>query len=147
MAKPTTARFGKFVVMLGTRVATPVYSAPCGFNSKSLALSKDLSEIVIPDCDEPDAASWVGRDVTSMSAAVTGEGILAEESAKDWLDAFETSEPTPVKIVLTLSAEKITWTGLMHIANVNIAAEQGARVTLNVDLQSDGEMVRTITPV
>ncbi|TCQ25056.1 hypothetical protein C8J33_103232 [Rhizobium sp. PP-CC-3G-465] len=72
MAKPKTARFGKFVVMLGTRVTTPVYSAPCGFNSKSLALSKDLSEIVVPDCDDPDTASWVGRHVTSMSDAVTG---------------------------------------------------------------------------
>ena len=147
MAKPKTARFGKFLIMLGTFVASPVYTAPCGFNSKSLVLSKDLTEIVIPDCDEPDAAGWVGRDVASMSASVTGEGVLAEESAGTWLDAYENSEPVPVKITLTLSTEIITWTGFMHIASLTIGAEQGGRVNLDVDLQSDGELLKTITPV
>ncbi|WP_043623578.1 phage tail tube protein [Ensifer sp. ZNC0028] len=147
MAKPTTARFGAFAVMLGTLVAAPVYSAPCGFTSKSLALTKDLTEVVIPDCDAPDAASWVGRDVTSLSASVNGEGVLAAESVKTWLDAYNRTEPTPVKIVLTLKTETITWTGVMHVANLTIDAEQGGRVNLNVELSSDGELVQTITPV
>lgn len=147
MAKPKTVRFGKFVVMLGTFVASPVYSAPCGFTSKSLALSKDLTDILLPDCDEPDAASWVGRDVASMSAAVTGEGVLAEESVKKWLEAYESIEPVPVKIVLTLSTETITWTGAMHIANLTIDGENGGRCNLNVDMQSDGELVKTIAPI
>jgi len=133
--------------MLGTGTSTITYTAPCGFTSKSLALTKDLTEVVIPDCDAPDAASWVGRDVASMSAAVTGEGVLAGESAEAWLDAYKSTEPTPVKIVLTLKTEVITWTGLMHIASLTISAEQGGRVNLNIDMQSDGEMVQTIAPV
>ena len=147
MAKPTTARFGAFAVMLGDS-ATPIeYTAPCGFTSKSLQLTKDLTEVVIPDCDAPDAASWVGRDVASLSAQVTGEGVLAGESAKAWLDAYKSTEPVPVKIVLTLKTERITWTGLMHLASLTISAEQGGRVNLNVDMQSDGEMTQVIATI
>ncbi|MDK1372952.1 MULTISPECIES: phage tail tube protein [unclassified Sinorhizobium] len=147
MAKPKTARFGAFAVMLGSGTGPITYAAPCGFTSKSLALSKELSEIVIPDCTAPDAASWVGRDVTSLSAAVNGEGVLAEESVEDWLSAYNSTAPVPVKIVLTLSTETIEWVGTMHVASLNIEAEQGGRVTLNVEMQSDGEMVQAITPV
>ncbi|PLU24579.1 hypothetical protein BMJ26_02095 [Sinorhizobium medicae] len=147
MAKPTTARFGAFAVMLGTGSPTIIYTAPCGFTSKSLALSKELSEVVIPDCDAPDAASWVGRDVTSLSASVNGEGVLAEESVDAWLAAFNGTEPTPVKIVLTLKTERIEWVGTMHVANLSIEAETGGRVNLNVELQSDGELVQSIVPI
>ncbi|MBP1856769.1 phage tail tube protein [Rhizobium herbae] len=146
MAKPKTVRFGMFAIMLGTLVASPVYSAPCGFTSKSLALTKDLTEIVLPDCDSPDTASWVGRDVASMSAAVTGEGVLAEESVKTWLAAYDSIEPVPVKIVLTLSTETVTWTGHMHIASLTVEGENGGRCSLNVDMQSDGELIKVIAP-
>ncbi|QWY83570.1 major tail protein [Rhizobium phage RHph_X2_26] len=147
MAKPKTVRFGAFAVMLGSGAAPYTYAAPCGFTSKALALSKELSEIVIPDCDAPDAASWVGRDVTSLSAAVNGEGVLAEESVEDWLTAYNSTAPVPVKIVLTLSTETITWTGFMHLANLSIEAEQGGRANLNVEMQSDGELVQVIAPI
>ena len=133
--------------MLGTGSPTITYAAPCGFTSKSLQLSKELSEVVIPDCDAPDAASWVGRDVASLSAAVNGEGVLAEEAVDTWLAAYNSTTPVPVKIVLTLKTETIEWVGVMHIANLTIEAEQGGRVNLNVEMQSDGELVQTITPI
>ncbi len=147
MAKPTTARFGAFAVMLGNDADPIIYTSPCGFTSKSLQLTKDLTEVVIPDCDSPDAASWVGRDVASLSASVNGEGVLAAESAEDWLDAFNSTIPVPVKIVLTLATETITWTGLMHLSSLTIDAEQGGRVNLSVEMQSDGELVQVIAPI
>lgn len=147
MAKPTTARFGNFSVKLGNSADPIVYTAPCGFTSKSLVLTKDLTEVNIPDCDDPDAVAWVGRDAASLSAAVTGEGIAAAESAETWLDAWENVESVPVKIELVFPAKTVTWTGLMHVAELTIGAEQGGRVTLNVNMSSDGELVRVVTPV
>lgn len=147
MAQPKTIRFGKFAVMLGTFVPSPVYSAPCGFNSKSLTLTKELNDINIPDCDDPDLAAWVGREIASMSASVTGEGVVAEEALPVWLEAYKSSEPVPVKIVMTGSAIVYTWTGKMHVASLAFEAALGERVNLTVDLQSDGELVQTSAPV
>lgn len=143
MAQPKTIRFGMFAVMLGTFVASPVYSAPCGFNSKSLTLSKELNDISIPDCDNPDAPAWIGRDVSSMSASVTGEGVVAESALPIWLEAYKKSEPVPVKIVMTGSAQTYTFTGKMHVASLAFEAELGGRVNITVDLQSDGELSQT----
>lgn len=146
MAQPTTARFGKFRVLLGNDAEPIVYTAPCGFTSKSLTLTKDLTDVNLPDCDDPDKVAWVGRDASSLSASISGEGVAAVESAEKWLDASESVESVPVKIELEFPAKTITWTGLMHISKIEIGAEQGGRVTLNVEMQSDGELVRTVTP-
>lgn len=142
MAKPTTVRFGRFLIKLATPAAPTVYTAPCGFTSKSLVLAKNLEEVNIPDCDNPDDPAWVGRDVSSLTASVTGDGILAQESVETWLNAFNSSLPVPVQVELLLSGTaSVTWTGLMHLANFTVAGEQGGRVTVSVEMQSDGEMV------
>lgn len=146
MAPPVTARFGKFRVLLGDGADPIVYTAPCGFTSKSLTLTKELTDVNLPDCDDPDAVAWVGRDASSLSASVSGEGVMASQSVETWLDAFENVESIPVKIEVEFPAKTITWTGLMHISTFTAGAEQGGRATANVEMQSDGELVRTVTP-
>jgi predicted secreted protein len=146
MAQPSTARFGKFRILLGNSATPIVYTAPCGFTSKSLTLTKDLTEVTLPDCNDPDAVAWIGRDANTLSAAISGEGVMAAESAETWLDAFENVESVPVKIEIEFPAKTITWTGHMHISSLNPSSQQGGRVTMSVDMQSDGELTRTVTP-
>jgi predicted secreted protein len=145
MAPPVTARFGKFRVLLGNSATPIVYTAPCGFTSKSLALNKSLSDVSLPDCLDPDKPIVLGRDVESISATVSGEGVLAASSVATWVDAYESSDSIPVKIEIEFSSGIITWTGNMHLESLELGAEQGGRVTISVTLQSDGELARTDT--
>lgn len=145
MAPPVTARFGKFRVLLGDDADPIVYAAPCGFTSKSLTLGKSLSEVSLPDCLDPDKPIVLGRDVESISASVSGEGVLAASAVVTWLEAYESAESVPVKIEIEFSTGIVTWTGAMHLESLELGAEQGGRVTISVSLQSDGELVRTDT--
>lgn len=142
MAQPTTARFGKFRVLLGDDATPTVYAAPCGFTSKSLTLTKALTDVNLPDCDDPDAVAWVGRDAESLSASISGEGVLAAESVDAWLEAWEAVESIPVKIEVEFPAKTIVWTGRMHVANFSASTEQGGRVTASIEMSSDGEIER-----
>lgn len=147
MAQATTTKGGNIFVKLGS--GSPlVYTAPCGFSSRSLTLEKNLEEVQIPDCDDPNKVDWMGRDATSLSMSVSGEGVLAEESVRDWLLALESIESVPVMIDIVFPAFTLTWTGLMQIESLEIEAPNKQRCTLNVSMQSDGEMVRvtTLTP-
>lgn len=142
MAQPSTVRFGKFRVLLGDDSNPIVYSSPCGFTSKSLTLTKELTDVNIPDCDDPDAVAWIGRDAASLSASISGEGVLAAESVDTWLEAWESVESIPAKIEIEFAAKTITWTGLMHVANFAVSSEQGGRVTASIEMSSDGELTR-----
>ncbi|MGB3044540.1 MAG: phage tail tube protein [Xanthobacteraceae bacterium] len=146
MATATTIKGGKFRILLGDDANPIVYSAPCGFTSRSLTLTKGLEEVNIPSCDDPDAVDWVGRDATSLSMSVSGEGVLAAESSDTWLDAWHSVDSVPVKIEIEFPAKTITYTGKMHVESLELGAPNGQRVTNNVSMQSDGEMVRVTTP-
>lgn len=146
MAQATTTRFGKFRVMLSDGGSPAQFASPCGFTSKSLTLTKNLSEVNIPDCDDPDAVAWSGRDAQSLSASISGEGVLASESVEAWLDAWEDVDSVEVRIEIEFPAKEIIWVGRMHVATFTVSSEQGGRVTAQVEMQSDGEMTRTVVP-
>ena len=146
MAQATTIKGGKIRVLLGDDATPIVYSAPCGLTQRSITLTKNLEEVQIPDCTDPDKVDWLGRDATSLSMSVTGEGVLASESVDTWLEAFDSIESVPVKVEWEFPAKTITWTGKMHIESVEVGANNGQRATINVALQSDGEMVRATAP-
>ncbi|MCK8779086.1 phage tail protein [Rhizobium sp. NTR19] len=147
MADPTTIRGGNIKVLLGNAATPIVYTAPCGFNQRSVTINKGLEEVNIPDCDNPDAVNWVGRDATSMSMSISGEGLLAAESVETWLDAVEDVESIPIKVEWHFPAKTITWTGKAHVESFEAGAQDGRRVSGNVSLQSDGKMTRVVTPV
>lgn len=132
---------------VSAQIAGPVtYLAPCGFTSKSFTLTKNLQEIDIPDCDDPDAVAWIGRDAQNLSAVITGEGVAAAESVPDWNDAWQSVESIPAKVEIEFSSGTLTYTGLFQVDSLAFNAEQAGRVTLNVNMQSDGEVVDSWTP-
>jgi hypothetical protein len=145
MATATTIKGGKVAVLLGSGSGPITYAAPCGFTQRSVTLNKALEEFQIPDCADPDAIDWLGRDASSLSMSVAGEGVLAEESVETWLDAWESTDSVPVKIIWEFPNKVITWTGSMHVESLETTAPNARRVTANVSLQSDGEMVRVVS--
>ena len=140
---PVTIKGGKVRVLLDL-ADSGNYAAPCGFTQRSISFSKALNEFSIPDCDDPDKVDWLGRDAVSLSMSVSGEGLLAVESAEDWLDAWHSVESVAAKVEIEFPAKTITYTGRMHIENLEMGAPNGQRVTNNVSMQSDGEMVKAV---
>jgi hypothetical protein len=146
MAQATTVRGGKVRILLGEGTSPIVYTAPCGFTSRSITFNKGLEEVNIPDCDDPDKIDWIGRDATSLSITVSGEGVLAYESTDTWDEAFLSLDSVPARIEIEWPAKTVIWTGNLHIESLEVGATNGQRATLNVSMQSDGEFVRTETP-
>ncbi len=122
------------------------YTAPCGFSSKSFTLAKNLQEINIPDCDDPDAVAWIGRDAQNLSATITGNGVAAAESVDDWNAAWKSVESIPAMVEIEFSTGTLTYQGLFQVDNLAFTAEQAGRVQLAVNMQSDGELTDTWTP-
>ncbi len=147
MAQATTIKGGRIRVLLGDDSDPIVYSAPCGFTQRSITITKNLEEVSVPDCIEPDKVDWVGRDATSLSMSISGEGVLAAESFPQWRQALKSIESVPVKLEVEMPTEITTWTGKMHVDSFDMTANNGQRATVTVSLQSDGEMVETTTPV
>jgi hypothetical protein len=148
MAQPVTAKFGKMLIELGDDASPPVYASPCGFTSKGVTISKNLQEVNIPDCDNPDDPIWVGRDVQSQSCNISGDGVAAAESVPDWDDAAMSTESVPMRVTIDFGTGAGTKVieGKFHIDSEAFAADAGGRVTLAINAVSDGAVTATWTP-
>lgn len=143
MAQATTIKGGKIRIMLSDGAEPAVYTAPCGLTQRGLTLSKNLNDVTIPDCLDPDKVDWIGRDAASLSMSISGEGVLASESIVAWLDAGESIDSVGVKVEIEFPATTYTYTGNMQIESLEVGANNGERATISISMQSDGEMVRT----
>lgn len=141
MARPETVRFGKFFVRLSDGSSIPQFTAPCGFTSKSFSRSKTLGEVNVPDCDDPDAPAWVERDVQSMSATISGDGVLAKDAVPVWEDALASVESIECEVELEYAGgDSDIYTGFFHVESFEITGALGERVNVSVSMQSDGEI-------
>ena len=138
MAQPITARPGKMRILLGNGETPEVFSAPCGLTTKGIQIQKNLSDVSIPDCDDPDAPYWLARDVTNLSISINGECGLAAESEAIWINAAYSTEAINAKVEIEFSTGIRTFSGAFHIDNFGINATQGERVSASISLQSDG---------
>lgn len=123
------------------------WAAPCGLTTKNLAVNKNLQEVDIPDCDDPDAPSWIARDVQNLSITISGDGVAAAESVPDWNDAAISTESVPMKVDIEFTSGIKTFTGDFIVDSLTFGAQQGARVTLGFTAQSDGQIVDTWTAI
>jgi hypothetical protein len=143
MAAATTITFSKVRVLLGDGASPEVFTAPCGFNARAFNRSKNVNEVVVPDCDDEDAPAWVGRDVISLTWNITGEGVLAQESVESWEEFFNSNSSRMVRVEFEFggSVGLIAYEGAAHLTTYNLGANRGERATINVELQGDGALV------
>jgi hypothetical protein len=145
MAQATTYPFSKFLVKIGDGGSPEVFTDPCGLTSKGLTRTANLNDTNVPDCADPDAPSWLGRDVVSYQGAIAGSGVVAQESYDTWEDWWNAGETRNVQIELGTPAE-FKWTMLAKLQELSITAERGQKVQLAVNIVSDGAVVPVVIP-
>lgn len=144
MATATTVRFGQFLVLLGDGADPEVFSAPCGFTSKSWARTKNLNETEVPDCDDPDLPSHIERDIVALTASISGSGVMAQESLPMWRAFYASNNSKTVKITFPESGSTVTVTQRYHLSSFEVTSEKGSRVAVNVQLDSDGAYTEAV---
>ena len=143
MAIATTYPFSKFLVKIGDGASPEVFTDPCGLTTKGFTRSANLNDTNIPDCDDPDAPSWLGRDVVSYQGQIAGSGVVAQESFATWEDWWNAGETRNVRIELNTEAAWIMPAKLQEFA---ITAERGNKVQMAVNIVSDGAVTPVVLP-
>ncbi|MFK4622569.1 phage tail tube protein [Bradyrhizobium diazoefficiens] len=136
MTQASTLKFSQFLIKLGNGAAPEVFSAPCGLNSRGFSRTAATNDTNVPDCDNPDAPSWLERDVVSLSGQMTGSGVVADEDFDIWNSWFESGVSKTVHVTLGTR----TWQGKAILSKLDITAQRGQRVTFSATLDSDGEI-------
>lgn len=148
MARPTTAKWTKFLIMLGDGATpTETFAQPCGLVAKAINFAAGSSEIAIQDCADPDAPAWMERAVTTFSAGITGSGILAMEAWPTWRVWFFSGAPKNcrVKIDMPLANNGGYFQGAFLITALDLSgSETDGKIRIpTLTMQSDGPVAWT----
>lgn len=143
MARPTVYSAKKLLIQLGDGLIPETFSAPCGLTTRGINFSKETNDTTVPDYDDPDLPSWTDRDVTALSASVSGSGVLAAEAAAKWRSAFLSTNSISARILIddTNVNGGGYFSGKWHLTTFNLTGEIGNKIQVEIELQSAGEIV------
>lgn len=138
MAKPATLSFGKFLVLVGNGATPEVFAAPCGFTDKSLEITADTSSTDVPDCDDPDAPAWGEKNVKTLSAQVTGSGVLAQDAHKTWRDWLLSGLERNVRVQfpIPLAQGGGYYEGAAVLTSFKVSGSHGDKLKVDVTIQN-----------
>ena len=147
MAIATTYGYSKFLIKIGDGGAPEVFTDPCGLTSKGFTRTANLNDTNMPDCDDPDAPSWLGREVVSYQASIAGAGIVAEECNRRLGSMVDGRRNPQCQDRARAQPAHIAWTMPAKLQEFAITAERGGKVEMAVTLVSDGEVpAAVVTP-
>lgn len=143
MAKPTTLSAAKMLILIGDGATpTEVFEAPCGLTTKGFDLNAASNDVLVPDCDDPDAPAWLERAVQSLSGQITGNGVMAVESFDLWRDWALGGLPKNARLKLDAPALGY-YAGSFILTKFTLGGAQGDKVTVDITLDSDGQITWT----
>jgi hypothetical protein len=144
MAQPTTQRFGASIFYIEDPDTAGTFVKVVGMTSGELTLDKATGSTVVPDKDDPDAAVWEQKDVTSMSWSMSFSGVSTLEAMPLIEKVALLGASVNVRLV-----EKGAGTGSgtpdkryagAAIIKFSKTWQRGERVSVKVDVEGDGEL-------
>lgn len=140
MAKPKTLSWTKLSVWPGDGASPEDFtSAVCGLTTKSFTISADTSDIVVPDCDDPDEPAWVERVIRSLSSGFSGSGLMAEDIYATWRAWALSGLAKNVRIVIDGTTIAGYYQGSYVLSSFETNGNQGdGKMQISLQLQSDG---------
>lgn len=143
MARPSTVKGSKFLIRLGDGEEVETFAAPCALTTKGIDFAAETNDFNVPDCDDPDAPTWTERVISALSAGVSGSGTLAMESKSIWEAWFLSGLEKNIQVAIDIP--EASGGGYYSMSAVltafNIGANQGELATIEVTIQSNGEVV------
>lgn len=138
MAKPTTHTFGEFLIMVESADSPGEFYSPCGLTTKGFTQTASTQDTSVPDCDLPDAPAYVERAVDTISAEISGSGILAEEAFPVWQGWFDSAAARTCR-VYPMGQSGGFYEGDFILTQFNSSVQRGQKVPVDVTMQSDGQ--------
>lgn len=134
---PTTLVGTKLLILVGDGNSPEVFSQPCGLTTRSFDLKASTNSTLIPACDDPELPAWEAKDVNSLSADLSGAGVMATESFDTWNDWFLSATSRNIQIKLDESSLG-QWEGSFILTDFKVGGQRGQKVTIDVTMTNDG---------
>ncbi len=145
MAATTTLSFNGLLVQLGNGANPEVFAAPAGFTDKAYKTKIATGSTDVPDATDPDLPMWQEIEAKTISAEVTGSGVLSMADLGAWRAWYLSGQPKNIRVVISSTAAN--GGGYDEFAAVltdfEITAKKGEKCACSVTIESTGVIAFT----
>lgn len=139
MTTATTFPASALGVEIADTDSPSTFRAPCGLTTRGINRTKNVNQVAVPDCDDPDLAPWLTTDQISRGWTVEGSGLLSEEYAAEWEAFFNANAAKAVK----LTVGDAIYLGEAVLTQYNASAPNGGHIEITVTLTGNGALTPT----
>lgn len=140
MAQPATLKGTALYIKIGNGATPEVFTHPCLINSdRGVTFKSNTSDIIVPDCDDPDDPAWRELVKDALSAGLTGAGVLDNKAVT--IAAYTTWWKQDVaKNVQIWLGTLGYWSGAFKLTEWQINGARSDKAKVSITLESDGEV-------
>lgn len=148
MAQATTIKFGSTTLLLGDGATAETFTAPCGLTSLTMTINTETNSVNVPDCDDPDLASWLESDEVSKQMQLSGTGVLAQEAVPTWDEWWLNGGEKNVRWFRSISSANGGgyYQAPAILSNYEESGERGSRYQVNITITVNGKPTFTANP-
>lgn len=133
----------QLLVQIGNGATPEVFVHDCLINTeRGIVFSSNMSEVLIPDCDDSTLPGWIEREKDGLSAAVNGAGMLHTTSVETFWNWFKSKDTKNCRILVNTTGANGGgyWAGAFHLSEFSVTGNRKEKATSSVSLMSDGEV-------
>ena len=109
-----------------------------------ISITGQTSDSNVPDCDNPDTPGWIERIMRTLSAGVTGAGVVAEENFAFYNTWALAGTAKNVRIVVDLATNPGYFQGSFLLTKFELTGnENDGKMQVSLSLDSDGTVTYT----
>lgn len=140
MTKPTTLRPTKLSIWVGDGNSPEDFtSKSCALTTRSITITGETADSVVPDCDDPDLPAWIERFIRSLSSQIVGSGLIAEETLQFWITWALSGEAKNIRFVLDGVTLDGYFEGSYLLTQAEFAGNDNeGKAALNLTFSNDG---------
>lgn len=148
MAAVTHARGVRLLLKVGDGATpTETFTAKCSINAaRGIAFDASTNDFNIPDCSDPDLIAWVAREKISLSASITGAGILNTPDTESFFVWWSSDDAKNCQVHLdgvTGANGGGYFSGAFHLTAFEVTGDRGGKMEFSCTLVSDGTITWT----
>lgn len=136
----------KLLVQIEATPGSGTFAHDCLINlDRGISFSANGSDTNVPDCDDPSLPAWRQSFIDSISAEISGGGILHTTSSEAffvWLNSGA-SKNVRCRIDTTALDGGGYWAGAFKLTQFNITGSRGGTINADVTMINNGPVTWT----
>lgn len=142
MAEAKTLAGKSLLIKVSDGGGTPVFAHPCLINAaRGIQFSSSTNERRIPDCADPELIAWTKINKVSLSAKISGAGVLNTPDTELYFGWFNSDSSKDVRVELSgvvLANGGGWWAGAFKCTDFGVDGDIGDETQCSLTLASHG---------